>query len=417
MASIKFLIKGKKNPASVYVRLRNGRQTDLTIATGFLIDPKHWSDVKGEVKQNSLYDDKLIFNTNLRELKDDIIKQINNAVSSEVEISKEWLETAVSNYNNPVSEEKTETIVQLIKEYQNELKNKINPKTNKQISESSIRGYNQVISRVESFEKHSDKTFLITDIDLTFKFDFVAYMKNKLGHSQNTINKTIKQLKSVCIDAMDRGYSVNSQIRSTKFNHPKEEVDFVTITEAEINEIRKFKGTNYHMNARDWLIIGCWTGCRVNDLMQLTMNNINETEKGQKFIRYTQSKTNKQVDIPIHQHVEEILKRLKGFPRPISDQRFNEWIKDVCRDSGLTQEVYGSRQNPKSHKKEVGSFKKYELIRSHTCRRSFATNHYNKLPNKIIMAVTGHSTESMLLNYIGETKNDHIDDFLNVWNK
>jgi integrase len=171
------------------------------------------------------------------------------------------------------------------------------------------------------------------------------------------------------------------------------------------------------MNARDWLIIGCWTGCRVNDLMQLSMNNIHETEKGQKFIRYTQSKTNKQVDLPIHPHVEEIIKRLKGFPRPISDQRFNEWIKDVCKDSGLTQEVYGSRQNPESHKKEVGNFKKYELIRSHTCRRSFATNHYDKLPNKIIMAVTGHSTEQMLLNYIGETKNDHIDDFLNVWNK
>ena len=57
-------------------------------------------------------------------------------------------------------------------------------------------------------------------------------------------------------------------------------------------------------------------------------------------------------------------------------------------------------------------FEKYELIRSHTCRRSFATNHYDKLSNKIIMAVTGHATEKMLLNYIGEVENNHLDDFI-----
>ena len=93
----------------------------------------------------------------------------------------------------------------------------------------------------------------------------------------------------------------------------------------------------------------------------------------------------------------------------------NKWIKDVCKEAGLTQEVYGTKQDFNSHKKVTGTFKKYELIRSHTCRRSFATNHYNKFPNKLIMAVTGHSTEKMLLNYIGETENTHLDDFLTIW--
>ena len=60
-------------------------------------------------------------------------------------------------------------------------------------------------------------------------------------------------------------------------------------------------------------------------------------------------------------------------------------------------------------------FQKWELIRSHTCRRSFATNHYNKLPNKLIMAVTGHTTEKMLLSYIGEIENDHLEDYYSLW--
>jgi integrase len=102
---------------------------------------------------------------------------------------------------------------------------------------------------------------------------------------------------------------------------------------------------------------------------------------------------------------------------PVADGwQVNEWIKKVCFESGLVQEVNGSRQNPTTHRKEVGTFQKWELVKSHSCRRSFATNHYNKLPNKLIMAVTGHATEKMLLNYIGETENDHLDDFLSVWN-
>jgi integrase len=417
MATINFSLRSDKNPSKIYVRLRNGRSSDMTVYTGYIIDPKHWNSTKGEVKQSALFDDKINLSRDLNNLKNKVIEELNSSSSKGITINKQWLESVISNEDSNIGEsESPKLIYDLMNEYKNELKFKINPKTNKPISENTIRGFTQVIERLINFEKHVGIKYLVSEVDLNFKFEFVNYMINVSGFSQNTINKSIKQLKTVCLDAIDKGFSVNIQVRSTKFNHPREVADFVTINEAEINQIRKFKGTDYHMNARDWLIIGCWTGCRVNDLMQLSMNNINETEKGQKFIRYTQSKTNKQVDLPIHPHVEEIIKRLKGFPRPISDQRFNEWIKDVCRDSGLTQEVYGSRQNPESHKKEVGAFKKYELIRSHTCRRSFATNHYDKLPNKKIMAVTGHSTEQMLLSYIGETKNDHIDDFLNVWN-
>ena len=296
------------------------------------------------------------------------------------------------------------------------MKTKANSKTGKPIAKLTIVNYNTLLARLKKFEEHKKKRYLISEVDLTFKADFIKFESNNLSLSQNSIAKDIRQLKTVCLDASDKGFIISEQVRSRKFYLKEEETLFVTITESEIELIKKFKGADYLENARDWLIIGCWTGCRVSDLMQLTNDNIQITTKGQKFIRYTQSKTNKQVDIPIHSDVNEILERLGNFPRPISDQRFNEWIKIVCRESGLVQEVHGTRQNPESHRKEVGTFQKWELVKSHSCRRSFATNHYNKLPNKLIMAVTGHSTEKMLLNYIGETENEHLEDFLSVWN-
>ncbi len=68
-------------------------------------------------------------------------------------------------------------------------------------------------------------------------------------------------------------------------------------------------------------------------------------------------------------------------------------------------------------RKQDGNFEKWELVSSHICRRSFATNHYGKLPTPVIMAVTGHSTERMFLTYIGKTAKDNAESLMAYWNK
>ena len=424
MATINFRLQSKKEISNIYVRVRDGKNTDIETPTGFTTNPNLWSETKGEPLQKANNPEKLNLKVQLEKLKTKIIESLNTDKGSGTLINKDWLIDVIAKFKNPQLEQKTEYLIDLVRAYQTEMKTKINPITRRQISKTTIRNFNTTLMRLKKFEEHKKKRYLINEIDLTFFREFVSYEKENLLLAQNSISKDIKQIKTVCIDAKEKGFEINKQVEYKSFNVPNEKLEekgkklFVTITESEIELIKKcdLKKVNYLKNARDWLIIGCWTGCRVSDLMQLTNDNIQITTKGQKFIRYTQSKTDKQVDIPIHSDVKEILERLGSFPRPISDQRFNEWIKKVCFQSKMTQEVHGTRQNPTTHRKEVGTFQKWELVRSHTCRRSFATNHYNKLPNKLIMAVTGHSTEKMLLNYIGETENDHLSDFLSVWN-
>jgi integrase len=119
----------------------------------------------------------------------------------------------------------------------------------------------------------------------------------------------------------------------------------------------------------------------------------------------------------MHRHVTAALSRNDyNFPRPISDVKFNKYIKEVCKEVGIDKEIQGSRINPKTKRKIVGKFPKWELIRSHTCRRSFATNFYGKIPITAIRSVTGHSSEKMLLTYIQETEYDHIDDIHSAMN-
>lgn len=417
MATVKFLIKGQNENSTIYVRLKDGRNTDITLSTGYTIEPKFWSDATGKVKQSATNKEKLNLANNLKELERKIFDCLNEDKGTGIIIDRTWLDSIIQRFKNPLLESKTELLTEMLENYKIELSTKVNKRTGRTTASATLRNFNTTISRLTRFEEFKKTRFNIHDIDLTFHSNYVKFASDKLGLSTNSIGKDLKQIKTVCMDAIDKGYSINRQVESRKFNAPSEPTSFVTLTELEIDRIKHqdLKGINYLENARDWLIIGCWTGCRVNDLMQLTNSNIMKTPQGNKFIRYTQSKTGKQVDLPIHEQVQEILERLGDFPRPISDVKFNEYIKIVCKNSGITDEVQGTRQNKLTHKKETGTFEKWELIRSHTCRRSFATNHYNKLSNKIIMAVTGHTTERMLLAYIGETENNHLEDFMNVW--
>ena len=113
------------------------------------------------------------------------------------------------------------------------------------------------------------------------------------------------------------------------------------------------------------------------------------------------------MSIPLSREVVAILKKRGGeFPRKLSDQRYNEYIKEVCKLAGLTHEIKGSKINKETNRKESKFYPKYELVSSHIGRRSFATNRYGIIPTALLMNVTGHTTENSFLVYIGKTRTE-----------
>jgi integrase len=122
---------------------------------------------------------------------------------------------------------------------------------------------------------------------------------------------------------------------------------------------------------------------------------------------FTQVKTNKIMAIPLSKKVRELLAKRDGdFPRKISDQRYNEYIKEVCRIAGINSKIKGSKFFSETKRKVTGIFPKYELVTSHIGRRTFATNNYGKIPTSLLINVTGHTTESMFLDYIGKAETE-----------
>ncbi len=413
MASIKFFIKGIKDPTMIYLRLRDGRKIDFTLSTGLSIRSKFWNSKEGKISSRASFQNKNELEKILKRLENILFDKRNERISEKKELTKEWFVNTISSINSHQTPLNNSLICH-IQEYIT--KSSTNYKNGKQgISPGTIKNYNTSIYRLKKYEHIKKRKINLLDLDLDFYHDYLKFAAEELGLSANSIGRDIKHIKTICNDARDNGIDINPMSISRKFRPLSEKALFTTLTVKDLEILMKFDGSDYLNNARDWLVIGCWTGCRVGDLMKLNKDNIFIQGDNINIIQLTQSKTNKQVKIPIHQDVSLILKRSDGFPRPISSSKFNKYIKEVCKKAGINELVKGSKQNPITHKKEIGTFEKWELIRSHSCRRSFATNHYNKLSNKSIMAVTGHHTEHMMLSYIGEIESEHINEYLHLW--
>ena len=224
-----------------------------------------------------------------------------------------------------------------------------------------------------------------------------------------------------CNKALAEGIKVNPDFNSRNFYAPSKETVDVYLNQKEIDTIFNLELNSDGMldNARDWFIIGLWTGLRVSDFLFLTKESVVNG-----LISIKNKKTDIKVIIPVHPQVNSILKkRNNNFPRKISDVKFNKYIKDVCRLAEINNITNGFKMSPIKVNNEIiyrklkGKYPKYELISSHVCRRSFATNLYGKLDTLTIMNITGHKTEKSFLSYIKITPKEHAHKLRDFWNR
>jgi integrase len=411
MATINYFVKGKSTLSQIYIRLKDGRGVDYTTKTQLVIDVNNWSSKKGEVKQTSSFQEKQNLQKKLDQLESNLNDQIHKAKLLGTELTKEWLNNCIEEFHGKVKVESSE----LINAFENHI---ISLQTRlKKVGFQTTKGFGTTILHIKKYQNFKGKTFHLFDVDNNFLESFITFLKESEGYASSTINKDISRIIQICKTSKLKGLEVNDSIFLAKYTSEKPQRTFVTLTEEELNLIQKYEGADFLENVRDWLIIGCWTGCRIGDLLKLSLDNVINRQDGSIIIRYTQSKTRKTVDVLVHPSVNKIIKRLNGFPRPISDVKFNQYIKELCKRIEINNEIMGEKMNPETLRKEKGTFPKYELVTSHICRRSYATNHYHKLPNKVIMKVTGHATERQFLDYIGEIDSDqYINEFANLYN-
>jgi len=407
MATIKYLLQTKKESAPIYLRFSLGRNQTIKRKTGLIIDPKKWSATTGFPIAKSEHLKAL--KTELQKLKTYIEENFNNDNSKGKSINSEWLEQKINTFFDRIDNSNDiNTISGIIQYVIDNASTRKNGKGGIGISIGRIKGYNNLKNLLEKYL--DGKTLLVRDVNLKFSNELKNWLLNTQNYSESFMQKKISDLKFVCNEANNLGVEVNKQLHLIKKTTTNNNTDVVYLSETELKKIYNTEFKNEKLNnAKNWLLLGCEIGQRVGDLLNLTEGNISTYKNlsSRKIISLTQQKTNKKVIIPLSKDALNIIN--DSFPYKISSQHFNEYIKDVCKDAKINKITKGGKMCPETKRKVFGKFKKWELITSHTCRRSFASNYYGKMDTALIKSVTGHTTEASLLTYIGKTSADYTE--------
>lgn len=288
---------------------------------------------------------------------------------------------------------------------------------------SQLKHYKTCRKTFEEYESFIGRRLRFDDIDMDFYNRFTAWFNTK-GYSVNYLGEKIKILKTVLKDAKEIDHlHGNDSYRVRGFVTPQEPSDTVYLSEDELAKIRDLvideetikdvltdnrplnvkRKIDAMRKARDMFLIGAYTGLRYSDYSRLLPENI---EDG--IIRIRNKKTGATTSVPVHWAVRNIIDRGYDFRHPLWEQKLNYQIKDVAKLAGITEPVVVAKTI--GGKMEERTFYKYELISSHTARRSFATNAYKAgIPSIAIMKITGHKRESTFMRYIRISERENAE--------
>lgn len=411
MANIRFLIRRPEDeqPQAIYVSYRFGRNEKLLYALPLKTEAIFWDAERQRVKSSKYcpYTDEV--NAAIASISAKMETFMTDSAREGRVVTKDRLKDLLDSHFGKGQADSAD-FHQFFEAYINECDTRMNGRRGGQnITYKTKREYARTYEYIQQYEKKNRVLLDFADIDQGLLTSFVGFLQS-LNLSTNTIWHKVVAVRSVMKAAVERGLTDNERWRYYK--NAKEETEAVALTEDELEKIRTCDlSFNPHLaEIRDLFLLGCWTGLRFSDVIRLRPEHIQGD-----FIVIQQQKTNNYVTIPIHPVFREIWERYDGIPLTISNQKFNDHIKEVCKEAGICDSVLKSIT--KGGKKITTKYEKWQLVSSHTGRRSFATNLYKSgFPSISIMQITGHKTEAAFLKYIKVTPQEHAKLLMKHWN-
>lgn len=402
MPSSTFVLKEPKStePTLVYLLFRYNN-VKLKYSTGQKINPKFWNPKKEKqrAKETRQFPGYAEFNTLLDNLENTAHNHYRKLLNDKIIPTPDLLRIPLNEILQKTNGKEKDLIS--FADYLVENTER-KPATKKQLR--------QAIRTLKEFKQESKRSLHLDSIDLEFYDQYVDYLTRK-NYGKNSIGTFIKNIKVFMNEAVDRKLTSNMQFKNKRFRTLEEHSETIYLTESEIKSLYELPLDNNKRleKVRDLFIIACYTGLRFSDLMQLRKENINQEGN---LVRIRTQKTDEVVIIPLKGYVREILSKYEGIPpQSLSNQKMNDYLKELGEMAKIEDDIIITAT--KGGIRNVVNFKKWELITTHTARRSFATNAYlSNVPTISIMKITGHKTEKSFLKYIKISQEDNANKLL-----
>lgn len=227
-----------------------------------------------------------------------------------------------------------------------------------------------------------------------------ANKKGERGLSVNSIWKHFKNIRVFLNWCFDQNYVTKF---STKHIQTKnEQVYNVYLTKNELLKLENLKLSGEENTVRDLFLISCETGLRFSDLCELKPQHI-QAAQFEVFPKKTRKNdATRKVIIPFSQRVQRIVEEYAGRIPTYAYSRisnYNKILRNLCLKAGIDTPCFHYRIV--QGKESVIESKKYELVSSHTGRRTFCTLKFlDGMPAHVIMKFSGHTSEQNFLRYL-----------------
>lgn len=434
----KIRTKETKGFTSLIVRCQSrALGIDYRMTSGLEVDIQAWNKSK---KSNTTLTNYRNSNPALTAKMDAIKKSLDAALKRDTPITKEEMREIIDSvvYADARAEQKKRkeeqakkeaeakrmTLNKYIKAYIEQVSNGARQtEQGRNYAHSTVKAIKQAMRQFELFQQETRHRYDFNDIDMTFYYDYTAYLKKK-GYAINSVGKCVKELKAIMYSAEIEGHHSNNIWKDKKFKGTRVDVDSIYLTNEDLEKMMAVDLSKFgigHEQARDIFMVGVWTAQRVSDYNNIKKEDFDTLVKnvmheepdpehpGQMrawiekqeitYLNIRQQKTGARVSIPCNSKLMEILKKYDYQMPHLEDQVINRYIKEVAKEAGLTEPVEIETTKGGTPKKET--FEKWQLIHTHTARRTGATLMYLAgIDLYDIMKVTGHTSPAMLKKYI-----------------
>lgn len=302
-----------------------------------------------------------------------------------------------------------------------EMESGTNRNNGRKFSQSTIqqwKNFHRLLCRYEQNYGAID----FREINTAFWDRFKQFCEDE-GLMHKSTNKYLAVFRALISYAQANGIEVSETALQSYHKVPIFDDDSKAKTylnEQELQALYEMKLSGMKERVRDIFMLGCYLGQRVSDYNNLTKSDFTTTRRGNRVVSFTQEKTNNAVVVPIiYDNVYSIAEKYNyNFPR-LSHSVINRYIKRIFADLSTTlpslrqtlrtaitlKEQQAEARGTMHFERDAKGYvvkPRYEMVSTHTARRSCITNLYlsNRFTISQLMSISGHKSEKAFNEYI-----------------
>jgi integrase/recombinase XerD len=316
-ASVKLLLKKNKQNSlgkyPIYLRITSNRKTSF-ISTSFFVEKTQWDEKTESVKET--HRDHEHINTSILNQKSQILDEILQAA-----IDKKFKSAA--------------SIKQVVSD---ELRNifKFSDKLQKEVAGrragSTIKNYKKHLKKLESYV--GDRNLLFDQIDAEYLRSLESWLRDHVktregADPNNYIAAIMRTVRSHFNEAVSRGITSNYPFGKNRYILPDESPgnkDFLSLDELRRWHEFTFETTHEtYSQVSLYFLFACYTGLRLSDWRDFAEGKLRN-----KNISLRATKNKSWVNVPLHEGLIEVIKRMKEIPLTISEPTVNKRLKTLA---------------------------------------------------------------------------------------